>query len=371
MMHRSTAVQGSRNFIRSHERTLVAISVIGMVLLMGLAGIGAVVDSIREPMLDRVERIVDYWDDRWTRRVEYGEGLVNAGKYAQAVEYLARLDREFPARYVKHKRDTERERLLRALGLSYSKMSKKRLTLDTYRRLVEFDSRNYESHFLAAMAHLAFRETIIAENYFGRVLAIHPTHMPSVKSVLTIQFEKANFAGVIAAYETYLNAFLMQEVTLAIGQSSAKVNVPVDGRFHDLEFRISRLPESLEALVFQVGEFAIEIKRVTLDVPIVVGKPGVSTTQLWPGKNRWRVQDMKPIGIGSYIPLGPGAALRLDIDQQPQGVAVVRLSLRLFKLIEPELWRMVKKSYENLLRYDDLKTTQARSFPAGSGGAES
>lgn len=348
-------------FVRDHERSLVIVSVIGLLVFGAVVAVSVVVARIRMPVLAGVEQIVDYWDNRWTRRLESGERLVNAKQYSEAVEYLAALDSEFPARNVKHKRDMERERLLRALGRSYSEMGKKRLALDTYRRLIEFDPRNFENHYLLAQACLRFGEPDMAEGHLARVLKIHPTHPPSVRARLTSQFAKGDFAAVIAAYETYLNAFLIQQVTVALGQSSTTVNVPVDGRFHNVDLRLAHPPEASGELVFRVGQFAIEINTVTIQAPLLVGEPGVTITPLWPSEISWRVQEMAPIGAGSFRALGPGAALRLDVPPQPNGVATIRFRLRLFKPFDMDLWDMVNKSYKNLLRYNDLKAAQERS----------
>jgi tetratricopeptide (TPR) repeat protein len=240
-------------------------------------------------------------------------------------------------------------------------MGKKRLALDTYRRLVEFDPRNFENRHLLAQACLRFGELDMAAEHLAGVLKIHPTHMPSVRALLKIHFDKGNFAAVIAAYETYLNAFLVQQAEATLGQSSAKFNVPVDGRFHDVEVRLNHSPDTPAELALAVGQLAIEIKRVAIEAPLLVGKPGVPTVPLWPGETSWRVQEMTPVGVGSYRALGPGAALRLEVPPQPRGVAKLYLTLRLFKPFDPELWGMVQKSYERLLRYDDLKAARARS----------
>ena len=81
---------------------------------------------------------------------------------------------------------------------------------------------------------------------------------------------------------------------------------------------------------------------------------------VWPAKSSWQVQEMAPIGVGSYRALRPGAALHLDIPPQPRGVAAVHLRLRLFKPTDQDLWSMVETSYRNLLRYDDLKAALAK-----------
>ncbi|MGH7770294.1 MAG: tetratricopeptide repeat protein [Candidatus Binatia bacterium] len=369
-MQRRLASSGFTRFVRAHERMLVAVVLVGLALFAGIASIGVLVDSIRVPVLDRVEQIINYWDDRWTRRLEHGERLVNARDYPRAVAYLAALDREFPAQSVRHKRDMERERLLHALARSYSELGKKRLALDTYRRLVEFDPRNYESRHLLAQACLRFGETDLAVEHIGELLKIHPTHMPSVRALLKIHFDKGNFASVVETYESYLNAFLVQPVEARLGQSSAKFNVPVDGRFHAVELRLNHSPDAPAELALAAGQLAIEIKRVAVEAPLLVAKPGAAAAPLWPGATAWRLQEMAPIGAGSYRALGPGAALRLDVSPQPRGVAKLYLTLRLFKPLDPELWAMVQKSYERLLKYDELKAARARSvegIPVGAG----
>jgi tetratricopeptide (TPR) repeat protein len=286
------------------------------------------------------------------------------------LEYLLALDHDFPARQVRHKRDMERERLLRALGHTYSELGKKRLALETYQRLAEFDPRNFENRYLLAQACLRFGEPELADAHFLELLKIHPTHMPSVRARLKMYFDKADFAAVVRVYETYLNAFLMQEVIVGLGKSSVRVNVPVDGRFHDIEMRIAHLPQATGELAIEVGKFALEIKRVSLEEPVYIGHAGVRQVGLWPGETKLRVQEMAPIKSGSYRALGAGATLRLEVPAQPRGIAAVRLTLRLFKPLDPDLWTMVEKSYKNLLRYDDLEAARGRSTDGISKGTD-
>jgi hypothetical protein len=250
---------------------------------------------------------------------------------------------------------------LRALGRSYAELGKKKLTLDTFRRLVEFDPRNFENHHLLAQASLKFHETDLAEKQLVEILTIQPTHMPSVRTQLKNHFDKSSYAAVVAAYEHYLNAFLIQTITVALGQSSVQVNVPVDGRYHDVDLRLMQSPGGAAELALQVGEYAIDIERVTLQAPLVVGQTGVAITPIWPSQTSWQVQEMERVGEGSFRALGRGASLRLKVPAQPQEIAAVHLRLRLFKSIDSDMWKMVALSYQRLLRYDDLKTAQARS----------
>lgn len=360
-MDRRPATYSFRRLFWRHERTLVAVTVGGLLLFGGVFSVSILVNRIRVPMLDGVEQLLENWDNRWTRRVEYGERLVNTKQYGPAVEYLLALDRDFPARNVRHGRDGERERILRALGRSYDELGKKSLTLATYRRLVEFDPRNFESHHLLAQASLKFKEPELAQKHLGEILKMHPSHLPSVRAQIKIHFDKGDYGAVAASFERYLNGFLMQPVVAGLGQSSARANVAVDGLYHAVQLRLAQPKDTAAELSLQIGEYAIEIEQVTLQGALAVGQPGLAMTPVWPSQTAWRAQDMVKIGEGRFRALGPGATLRLQIPAQSQDIAAVHLKLRLFKPIDSELWRMARTSYQRLLKYDDFKTLQARS----------
>ena len=70
MTARSPASNHFARFFREHERSLVAISLVSLSLLGALAATGVMLDRIRVPVLDRVEKILKYWDDRWSRRLD-------------------------------------------------------------------------------------------------------------------------------------------------------------------------------------------------------------------------------------------------------------------------------------------------------------
>ena len=125
------------------------------------------------------------WDGRWTLKVERGEELVAAGRWEEAIAYLQPLDRAFPARDVRHARDTERERILRALGRAYEDTGRKRLSLETYRRLVAFDTRNYRNHLALARTATLFDEPEEALLHYRHILEIHPSHLPSLAAIMT------------------------------------------------------------------------------------------------------------------------------------------------------------------------------------------
>ena len=171
-------------FFQRHERSL-AIGYIALVVLF----LGAFTFfPVRSRILDGIQRGIHTWDNRWTRRLEVGEAMVRAGHYDEAVGYLEQLDREFPAKDVRHGRDKERERLLVALGRCYTELDRKSRAIETYQRLVRFDPRNYRNHYalgVAANKLLAgWAPAVEARDAFLQVLAINPNHLPSVRGAM-------------------------------------------------------------------------------------------------------------------------------------------------------------------------------------------
>lgn len=345
-----------RRAYRRRESTLVAVYLCGIVLLVGSFG----VDKGRIAILGGVEGIFAYWDDRWTRRLEYGEWLIANGRFAEAAGYLSSLDRKFPAWHVKHARELDRERLLRALGSSYVEIGKKKRALDTYRRLVEFDPRNFENHYNLAMVCVRLHKLEEAIQHFEQVLAIYPTHLPSIRGYMSLLFDKGDFGSVVSVYEKYLDAIEFQNLKVEFGEQVVGIDVPVDGQFHDLEVRVFKPPGWLGELVIRTEKFSIEIKQVLLEAPLVVGKAKTAPTQIWPGETLWRVEEMAPVRPGLYRALGSGAVLHLGLPSHPQGVGKAILRLRLFKAFDTESWGMVEKSYRNLLQNDRLETARSR-----------
>lgn len=364
-MNHVTLIERLRHIYRHYERMLVGLYVISILLIAGVFCMAMIAmslrgDNILSDLMTRVEDVHAYWDDRWSRRVEYGERLVSSGHFEAAVFYLTALDQDFPARNVKHKRDRERERLLYALGSSYAEMGKKRKTINTYRSLVEFDPRNFRNHYLLAVNCVRFNEYEEAKEEFRQVLAIHPTHLPSLKEYVSIHFNRGDFRPVIGAFEEYMNAFQVQNITVELGDLSTTVGVQVDGNCHDIEVRLRQKQGWAGTLAIYSGGLSIEIEHVILKAPVMVGDIGDLTSRIWSGETSWQSEEMECINVGSYHSLGSDSVARLDIQAQPQGVDKICIRLRLFKKYDAELWNLVEKSYHNLLDKGGLMLVRSR-----------
>ncbi len=361
MMERINFIDRLRHIYRHYERVLIGvILLIAVVFLAVMTAMSLRGGNIVSALIEHAEGIHSYSDDRWTRRVEYGERLVSSGNFQKAVYYLTALDQDFPARNVKHKRDFERERLLQALGYSFAELGKKRKSLDIYRRLVEFDPRNYNNHYLLAMNCVRFSEDEEAEEQFRQVLAIHPTHLPSLRGYVSIHFNRGDFVRVIDAYEMFVNAFQVQNITIGLGDSSTTVDVQVDGNWHDIEVRLRQKQGWAGTLAIYSGGLSFEVEYVKLKAPVLIGEIGDLTSCIWSGETSWQIEEMERINVGTYRSLGGSSVTRLDLQAQPQGVDMICIRLRFFKKDDKELWNMVKKSYHNTLDREGLTFVRNR-----------
>ena len=369
-MQPRVAIQRLRHVYRQHERTLIAIYLSGILMLVGLVGTGLLLEqSGKVRFLRLFTDAVDYWDARWLRRVTYGETLAKAGRYADAVAYLSALDRRFPAQHVKHKWDRERERLLWALGRSYAELGRKNRALETYQRLVQFDPRNYLSHYLLAQTCVRFGELDLAQQHFAHVLAIHPNHLTSVRELASLYFNKGDFTAVVATYETYLNAFLLGELKVVVDDIAVTTHVSVDGQFHDLVVHLPQPAGWPGEIALHTDGYSVEVENITLTSPLVVGQDSsITTVPIWNrgvlmrDKNAWRTNQMTFISSGKYQAIGTDSVIYIAIPDQPRGIDKANLRLRFFKEQDTTLWDMVEKSYRNLLDFDGLAAVRQRLF---------
>lgn len=319
--------------------------------------------ALRRPLLARLQRAVLAAERRWDARLAHAERLVQEARYEEAVSYLTALDRSFPATNVRAGRDQERERILYLLALSHEHLGHRRLALATYGRLAEFDPRNYESRFVEASAwsRLAGGWTmpIEARDAFARVLLLNPNHLPSVRGVMVYHMDRGEFREVVRAWESYLDAFLVQGLVVALGDSSARMNTLVDGEPHEILVPIARPAGWSGALRIETGGYALALLDATIVSPPVVGRPGPGDS-LSLDVAGWRTTGMTIDGPGRYRPDSVTAALHTDVPPIPHGVALLRLRLRLFKPVDPGTWTMARKSYANTLNGAGLAASQRR-----------
>lgn len=348
---------------RRHERRLAAL----WLLLTALACLATVVQPVRVRILAGLGSIVDRWEWRWNRRLADGVAIYQRGDYAGAARYLANLDRIFPARSNRHGRDKEREYLLRLLALSYEKAGERGRAMRTWERLVAFDSLNFENHFgYAQAAERLLSGWALAEearNGYAATLTRFPAHLPSVRGFIDYYMDRGEFQPVVTAWETYLDAFFPQRVTITVGDTPLTVLVPTDGRSHDVEVAIPT-PAAATELRLSTGGFAFALDSAAIVTAPRVGDAGARARQ---------VLDVTAVASPAmsrdsltWLPKDTSAALTLPLTGVAAPIARVQLRLRLFKPADAAIWGLVAKSYRNLLQWDKLTETRARTAPFAS-----
>lgn len=349
------------HFFRRHE-PVFALGYLAFVVLLLAA---FTIPPVRGRVLGVMQSTVRSWDDRWTQRVELGEAMVRDGRYFEAAPYLEQVDREFPAKDVRHRRDKERERLLVALGRSYTELDRKTRAIETYQRLVAFDPRNWRNHYalgVAANKLLAgWAPAVEARDAFLQVLLIHPNHLPSVRGAMAYHAARGEFTMVTPLYEQYLEAYLLQSMSLSLGDTTVSFAVPVDGRDHDIEVMVSRPDGWSGDLVLRTAGFAVAIDSASVYEPARAGVPGgssatpldlaaVTATGLTRVEGGWRAD-------------AGDSRLSIPVPPQAGGISLVRLQLRAFKPLDPTTWTYASTAYRNRLDWAGLEAARTRSVP--------
>ena len=199
--------------------------------------------------------VVRWWSERWVRRLEHGEEMLAQGRHQAAADYLARLDREFPARHAKHALDRHRERLLRALAEAYARTGRPGRERETYQQLVTFDPRNFLNHHDLALCLLRQGKGGDAEAPLREALAIHPAHLPSFTELIDLLADAKRHTDVMAQFEAYLDATTFTEVTATAGEQQARAAIPIDGRRHTVRLSLPAAP-SASSVAITTGEHA-------------------------------------------------------------------------------------------------------------------
>ncbi len=336
----------SASWFQQHERSLT----IFYLVLVAAAIAPLLVPQLRTPIANLAQRVIIKFAQQPIADVTYGEALVAAGKYEDAVSYLSSLDQSFPARTVRHALDVERERVLRGLGQAYEGLGRKRLALGSYRRAVRFDPRNVENHFALAQAARRFDEPDEAAEHFAYILSVHPSHLPSVNALVQHAFDAADYHKVVALFQTYLDSIRVDTIVVELGARQAAVRVVVAGHKHNVRAVFDQ-PVTADGDELRIrsrtGPIAIEHVRLDFafhgeyDVPQVAASRSNSTTaSVQSSASSWSIR----------------------LPEKPFAVKAVDLTLKAPKKVDVQTWDMVETSYRNTLNPGGLETARARIY---------
>lgn len=355
--------------LRRHERTWILVYL--FLLLIGLAVL--VVPGTRHRALGLLGRAVDAADVRWDTRLAHGLALVDAGAHAEAATYLERLDRDFPAPTNRARRDKDREALLLALARSHEMLGRRGRSLRVYQRLVAFDPRNYRNHYELAAAHVRLargwsvpEEAVTA---FRRVLAINPNHLPSVRAVTRFAYDRGDFPEAVRVLEQYLAASLMQNLRVTVGDSTAIVRVPIDGRWHQVRVLLPPTPGTFVVRV-ETNGFTMAVGEPRIDLALRTGMQPVALPSRSMAPPQWQ-GDGASLGAGRYVAVRTNARLFVPIMGEEAPATLVRFDVKLFKPVDPETWTMAEHSYRNLLNEEGLRDAAMRAQPLPAALADS
>lgn len=348
-------------WFRRHERRLALAWLVGTALLLG----AFLLPPIRDRLLTLVQLGADRWEARWTDRLHIGKQLVAQRRWAAADAYLTRLDREFPARNVRHGRDRQREEVLRLLAQAQEAEGRTGRTIDTWKRLIAFDSLNYANHFGSAQAAerllSGWAPAVEARDGYAAALRLFPSHLPSVRGYIEYYMARGEFQPVVDAWQAYLDAWLVQPVTIGVGDTTFAVRLPVDGLPHDIDLALPRPATGVADLRLQTDGFAIDLQRVELTPAVVVG---VVTPTL---PRRLDLTPLHATGahrVGEvWLPDSSNAVLVLPIPAGMPPFGRLHLRLTIFKPADQALWKKVRTSYRNLLDQPGLVRSEARTVP--------
>lgn len=397
-MSRQPAPQDLWAFLRRHERRLLLLysaGLLGLVLVFALP-------PVRDALLSRVGAVMALGEGRWIQRIERGEQLLASGRIEEAIAYLEDLDERFPARGGRHALEIGRERILHALGRSHERAGNKRLALVAYRRAVIFDPLNFWNHFALARAALALQEPDEARTHLEHVLQIHPSHLPSLRELISLYYDAGDYAAVVAVYQRYLDAFQVRDLTVEVGGAADTVPVRVDGRYRAVRVTLPWTPERADSLKLTAGPFSVEVRGIELEGAMRRGELGKTLEEMpppagqtWsaagvlpeelesrsdraPGVPPWapRVVLLRPgqvVSPDDLPPARPETTLGIALQGSTEEVASVRLDLRLLKPVDPQTWDMVETSHRNLLAFAALEDARKRSAflePGSEPGSE-
>jgi tetratricopeptide (TPR) repeat protein len=346
-----------RRLVQRRERPLILAWILGWTAVLGLFAWGAI--------SGKADRAIERWEGRWTERVRAAEQVFASGDYEAAAARLEALDAEFPARFVKHRLDRERERVLELLGRSFVELGRKRRALDALERLVAFDPRNFANHLALAEACRRLGEPERAEEAYRSALAIHPSHLPALEALIGLLHDAARWSDVVRTFEGYVDAYVLARVTVSIDGVALPLEVSADGREHRLESPLELPKASAGEAELATGGWSVRVGELELEPPLRAGVAAASDPQRWPGENGWVPRAMRETAPGQFAAEDAGARLSRSLGALPHGVARAQIALTVYKALPPELWKKVETSYRNTLDHGGLEAARVRTLIGG------
>ncbi|MGE0555915.1 MAG: tetratricopeptide repeat protein [Gemmatimonadales bacterium] len=358
---------GARGWVRRHER-LLTVAYLGLV---GALALLVALPPTRARLLARIQATVDWWDDRWARRLARGEALLAEGRAEEAVAYFERLDRIHPATNQRHARDLERERVLRRLARSLEETGRRRRVVETYQRLVDFDSLNYHNHYAlgSAAGRLLSGWALAPEarDAYQSVLEILPFHLPAARGTIDYYMDRGEYIPVTETYRAYLDAYFVHRVELRLGSASRWLALSGDGLPHE---HLVTLTEPATAERLEIRTLGLSIRLDSLELlgaPRVGAAAAPSATGLDP--RAAVLSGMEWTDEGALRALAESASLSLPVPRAAGAVRAVRLRVTLFKPLDAALWASVAKSYDNLLDGPGRADAERRTLALASAAA--
>ncbi len=347
-MDSSPSIGGARAWIQRNERALALAWIAGCALLLAVLAIWGL-------GLNGAERAVDAWRSSWIATTERARVELEQGRTDIAVARLERIVATNGVDSVKHRYDKEHEHALALLADAYAAQGRKGKTLETLERLCAFDPKNFDNHFRHAQALLAFDEGGAAIEAFERVLAIHPTHWPSVAARIDLEYDAGAYAPIPALYERYLDAWLLARLRLVAGEREAWFEVQADGREHQAQFELWLDSGWSGPLTLETRGYSAESARVEFVPALRVGEAGRSAVV------ELRGREVTASDVNSRIELGDASL--------PNGAQLVRVTLAVFKRVDAPTWAQVRKAYQNRLLHDGLELATQRTRVGGCDAA--
>jgi tetratricopeptide (TPR) repeat protein len=332
---------GIASFVARHERALAAAWLALCTALVATMAVWGIV-------LNGAERAVDRASVSWLKRLAEAEQLLAQGHSSRALAALERIDRECPATFVKHRHDRERERLLAALAHAYRAEGRKKRALETLERAVEFDPKNFGNHFRLAELARELGEDDRARTGYEAVLAIHPTHLPSAAARMDMDFAAGRYEPAVETFERYIDAWQLATVHLQVGTTRVALDVPVDGRVHELEVLCEVEAGWSGPLELQTHGYSARVESFEAIPALLAGEAPRPTLRL-EADAAWTAAGGTSPASGELLASDTSAMLQSPPVTATHGVARVRMKLGLFRSISPTMWKQAEKSFANRL----------------------